>query len=104
MLNLHACRQLLELYEQMAEAAERNDWEALATLESRASEVRSASSGQPASTPSAAEAAELRIMIERILELDAAVRLHAEPSLASTRKLLANSIRGRNVRDAYQSV
>lgn len=109
MLNVSDCRELLELYQQMAAAAERNDWENLAALEARANALRSAASGhtasgQPASTPDAAESAELRTLIEQILELDAAIRLHAEPALASTRKLLASSVRGRNVRDAYQSV
>lgn len=104
MLTPESCRELLALYEAMAEAAVRNDWSRLAELEAASSELRKAAA--PAGTAGLPDAAqrEMATMIQRMLELDADVRSHAEPFLESTRKLLSGTIRRRNVRDTYGNI
>ncbi|WP_341645469.1 flagellar protein FliT [Thauera sp. SDU_THAU2] len=106
MLTPESCRELLALYEAMAEAAVRNDWSRLAELEAASSELRKAAAAAPADTAGLPDAAqrEMATMIQRMLELDADVRSHAEPFLESTRKLLSGTIRRRNVRDTYGNI
>ncbi|ENO86852.1 flagellar protein FliT [Thauera linaloolentis] len=106
MLTPEACRELLALYESMADAAVRNDWGRLAELEAASSTLRKAAAADPAGTAQLPDAVqrEMASMIERMLELDATIRIHAEPCLESTRKLLAGTIRNRNVRNTYGSV
>lgn len=100
---------LLARYEAMAEAARANDWDRLAALEREAAELReTARTGADAATDAAAltalpaaEAESVRTGIERILALDAEIRIHADPFLASVRKLLAGGRQERAVRNAY---
>ncbi len=100
---------LLIRYEAMAEAARANDWDRLSVLEREASALREAArAGADAASNAAAldalpagEAAALRAGIERLLALDAEIRSHADPFLASVRKLLAGGRQERAVRNAY---
>ncbi|WP_435750298.1 flagellar protein FliT [Thauera sp. AutoDN2] len=102
MLTLDTARTLLSLYRQMHDAAEAGDWEALADLERQASTLRAlAESPVEAAAPSEEDTAELQRLIADILELDRQIRLHAEPALESTRKLISSSVKGRALRDAY---
>ncbi len=108
MLNQTDLDALLALYEAMAEAARANEWDTLAALEREAAALRDAFRAQgrieSATTVAALtedEAARLRSRIDRILALDAEIRTHTDPFLASVRKLLADNNRGRAMRDAY---
>lgn len=108
MLNQTDLDALLALYEAMAEAARANEWDSLAALEREAAALRDAFRAQgrveSATTVAALTADEipgLRSRIERILALDAEVRAHTDPFLASVRKLLSDNNRGRAMRDAY---
>jgi flagellar protein FliT len=100
---------LLARYEAMAEAARANDWERLSALEREAAELRDAArAGADAAADAAtlaalpaAEAESLRAGIERLLALDAEIRAHTDPFLASVRKLLAGGRQERAVRNAY---
>ncbi|MBS0510611.1 MAG: flagellar protein FliT [Proteobacteria bacterium] len=100
---------LLAHYEAMAAAARANEWDRLAALEREAAALREAArAGTDAATDAAAqsvlpaaERAALREGIERILALDAEIRSHADPFLASVRKLLAAGRQARAVRSAY---
>ena len=100
---------LLARYEAMAEAARANDWDRLSALEREAAELRDAArAGADAAadtatlaTLPAAEAESLRAGIERLLALDAEIRTHADPFLASVRKLLSAGRQERTVRNAY---
>ena len=96
---------LLARYEAMAEAARANDWDRLSALEREAAELREmARTGAEAATLAtlpAAEAVLLRAGIERLLALDAEIRTHTDPFLASVRKLLAGGRQERAVRNAY---
>lgn len=100
---------LLARYEAMAEAARANDWDRLAALEREAAALRdTARFGADATADAAAmaalpadEAAALRTGIEHLLALDAEIRTHADPFLASVRKLLAGGRQERAVRNAY---
>ena len=100
---------LLARYEAMAEAARANDWDRLSALEREAAELRDAArAGADAAadaatlaTLPAAEAESLRAGIERLLALDAEIRTHTDPFLASVRKLLAGGRQERAVRNAY---
>jgi flagellar protein FliT len=100
---------LLACYEAMAEAARANDWDRLSALERDAAALRdTARAGADAAADAAAlaslpgaEADALRAGIERLLALDAEIRTHADPFLASVRKLLAGGRRERAVRNAY---
>lgn len=85
---------LLERYEAMALAARANDWETLAALEREAAALRRqvmarnhASAGAAGALPESVHAIVAR-GIERVLELDAEIRSHTDPFLASVRKLL----------------
>ncbi|HRP67386.1 MAG TPA: flagellar protein FliT [Thauera sp.] len=100
---------LLTRYGAMAEAARANDWDRLAALEREAAALRDAARlgadaaahiASPGALPPD-EAAALRTSIERILALDAEIRSHTDPFLASVRKLLAGGRQERAVRDAY---
>ncbi|HRQ59765.1 MAG TPA: flagellar protein FliT [Azoarcus taiwanensis] len=99
---------LLDRYQAMAEAARANDWERLSALEREAAALREAF--QAAAGPEDAarmaalppdEAGALRSRIERILALDAEIRSHTDPFLASVRKLLAGGRQERAVQKAY---
>ena len=100
---------LLARYEAMAEAARANDWDRLSALEREAAELRDAArAGADAAadtatlaTLPAAEAESLRAGIERLLALDAEIRTHADPFLASVRKLLSAGRQERTMRNAY---
>lgn len=100
---------LLTRYEAMAEAARANDWDRLSALEREAAELRDAArAGADAAADAAtlaalpaAEAESLRAGIERLLALDAEIRAHTDPFLASVRKLLAGGRQERAVRNAY---
>jgi flagellar protein FliT len=100
---------LLARYEAMAEAARANDWDRLSALEREAAQLRdTARAGTDAAaeptaraTLTASEADTLRIGVERILALDAEIRTHTAPFLASVRKLLAGGRQERALRDAY---
>lgn len=106
MLRPETCRQLLALYEAMAEAARANDWDRLAELEAASAQLRDAAIAAPAAATAIADEAQrdMAAMIGRMLELDAEIRTHALPFLESTRKLLSGTVRDRNVRKAYGSV
>ena len=100
---------LLARYEAMADAARANDWDRLAVLEREAAALRdtarlntdaAADAAAIAALP-ADEAAALRAGIERLLALDAEIRIHTDPFLASVRKLLAGGRQERAVRNAY---
>ena len=103
---------LLARYEAMAEAARANDWDRLSALEREAAALReTARAGADAATDAAmqsalpaAELATLREGIERILALDAEIRMHTDPFLASVRKLLAAGRHERAVRGAYRAL
>ncbi|MBS0543656.1 MAG: flagellar protein FliT [Proteobacteria bacterium] len=109
MLTRPALDALLTRYEAMAAAARANDWDRLAALEREAAELREAArAGADAAADAvaqsalpAAERAALRAGIERMLALDAEIRNHADPFLASVRKLLAAGRQERAVRSAY---
>lgn len=108
MLNQTDLDALLALYEAMAEAAQANEWDALAALEREAAALRDAfrARGRVESAVTVAaltedEAAGLRSRIERMLALDTEIRTHTDPFLASVRKLLSDNNRGRAMRDAY---
>lgn len=91
---------LCEQYIAMAEAAEANEWERLTALEFEARALRKRIQDTPGGVPEA-ESERVATVIRRILELDEAVRTHAEPFLESTRKLLAGTVQSNNVRKAY---
>lgn len=84
---------LLERYEAMAQAARTNDWEQLAALEREAAALRrrvmerNASQNAAGTVPESVRAVVAR-GIERVLELDAEIRSHTDPFLASVSKLL----------------
>ena len=109
MLTASALDALLIHYEAMADAARANDWDRLSALEREAAELREiARAGADAAAESAAlatlpaaEADALRVGIERLLALDAEIRTHTDPFLASVRKLLAGGRQERAVRNAY---
>ena len=100
---------LLARYEAMAEAARANDWDRLSALEREAAELRetaragadAAADAATLATLPAAEAESRRAGIERLLALDAEIRTHADPFLASVRKLLSAGRQERTVRNAY---
>ena len=100
---------LLARYEAIADAARANDWDRLSALEREAATLRdTARAGADAAAESAAlatlpaaEAESLRAGIERLLALDAEIRTHTDPFLASVRKLLAGGRQERAVRNAY---
>ena len=99
---------LLDRYTAMAEAARANDWDRLSALEREASGLREAFQAAAGPDDAAriaalppAEADALRSRIERILALDAEIRSHTDPFLASVRKLLAGGRQERAVRNAY---
>ena len=100
---------LLARYEAMADAARANDWDRLSALEREAAELRetaragadAAADAATLATLPAAEAESLRAGIERLLALDAEIRTHTDPFLASVRKLLAGGRQERAVRNAY---
>ena len=100
---------LIARYDAMAEAARANDWDRLSALEREAAALREAAqAGADAAADITAlaalpadEAAALRAGIERLLALDAEIRTHADPFLASVRKLLAGGRQERAVRNAY---
>ncbi len=85
---------LLERYEAMAEAARANDWEKLAALEREAAALRRqvmARNSDLSLTGSALPESIRAVVargIERVLELDAEIRSHTDPFLASVSKLL----------------
>ncbi len=102
MLTLNDCMTLLRHYEDMAVAARNNDWDRLVELETLAVAVRDKASGPfppPPGEPQVQQ--EMAAAIQRILELDAEIRTHAEPFLESTRKLLSGSVQDRRVRTTY---
>lgn len=109
MLTRPALDALTARYEAMAEAARANDWDRLSALEREAAGLREAAraDADAATAPAAqsalpaAELAALRKGIERILALDAEIRSHADPFLASVRKLLAAGRQERALRSAY---
>ena len=102
MLTPIVARELLTLYQQMNAAAEAGDWDSLAAIEREATAVRRRAEKNPQSmAPSPDDAADLQQLIAEILDLDRAIRLHAEPALESTRKLLSGSVKGRAMRNAY---
>jgi len=91
---------LADQYAAMAEAASTNDWERLTQLELEARSMRKRIETAPAGAPYA-DRERVAALITRILELDAAVRVHVEPYLESIRKLLAETMRSNSVRKAY---
>lgn len=91
---------LADQYTAMAEAASANNWERLMQLELEARTMRERIETTPAGVPYV-QRERVAVLIARILELDAAVRIHVEPYLESTRKLLAETMQGNNVRKAY---
>ena len=102
MLTPTVARELLALYQQMNAAAEAGDWDSLADFEREAAAVRDTAerNSQPV-VLSPDDAAVLQQLVTEILDLDRAIRLHAEPALESTRKLLSGSVKGRAMRNAY---
>lgn len=102
MLTPIVARELLVLYQQMNAAAEAGDWDSLADFEREAAAVRRTAeeSSQPVAL-SPDDAVALQQLVTEILDLDRAIRLHAEPALESTRKLLSGSVKGRAMRNAY---
>lgn len=102
MLTPIVARELLVLYQQMNAAAEAGDWDLLAGFEREAAAVRRTAeeSSQPVAL-SPDDAVALQQLVTEILDLDRAIRLHAEPALESTRKLLSGSVKGRAMRNAY---
>lgn len=103
MLTPDAATRLLALYEAMAQAAHDNDWERLDSLGTQAASLRAAAAADRSSPDglSPESQQDLAVTIRRILELEGEIRIHAEPALESTRKLLSSSVRDRNVRNAY---
>ena len=102
MLTLEIARQLRTLYQQMSGAAETADWDLLGALERESVALCRATEQQQHPIPrTAEEVAELQGLINEILELDRAIRVHAEPAMESTRKLLASAVKGRAMRNAY---
>lgn len=111
MLNPTALDALLARYEAMAEAARANAWDELAALEREAAALREAMRAGGEASDAAAmaalpepEARALASRIEHILALDAEIRSHTDPFLASVRKLLSGNSRERAVRNAYGSL
>lgn len=101
---------LLAGYEAMAAAAQANDWSQLASVEAELARLRNAVMARTAQADATAAAlpAEqqqaLAAGIARILELDAEIRSHTDPFLASARKFLSGRSRERAVRNAYTSL
>jgi len=103
---------LLAGYEAMAEAAQANDWDRVAALEAGIAtqrnaimaRLRSADATASSTAPLSAEKQQaLADGITRILALDAEIRSHTDPFLASARKFLSSQSRERAVRSAYGS-
>lgn len=102
MLTLDASDQLLGVYEAMALAAQQNDWDLLAELGRTAEEIRKAAQRVVVPVDQSPETKErIALTVRRILELDHEIRIHAEPALESTRKLLSGAVRDNAVRNAY---
>jgi flagellar protein FliT len=104
LLSVDDAHQLLALFQDMHAAALANDWGRLAELEAQASEVRSRAQQAPDALLSPQQQAELQATIQQILALDGEIRQHAEPALASIRKLLSGSVKSRTVLNAYTSL
>lgn len=101
---------LLAGYEAMAAAARANDWSQLAALEAELARLRNAvmvrtaqADANAAALPAEQQQA-LAAGIARILELDAEIRTHTDPFLASARKFLSGRSRERAVRNAYTTL
>lgn len=100
---LHDLQSLLARYTEMLALAEANDWAALADVGADSLRIGRALEragallqyAEPEDLPA------LRDTLQKLLTLDAKIREHTLPCLASTRKLLASSIKTRNVRSAY---
>ncbi len=102
MLTLDDCMTLLQHYEAMAVAARSNDWDKLVELETLTAAVRDkANHPFPPSSGEPQMQQEMAAAIQRILELDVEIRIHAEPFLESTRKLLSGTVQDRRVRTTY---
>lgn len=107
MLDLAQLDALLDRYEHMAAAAVANDWEQLASLEKEAAALRAAAQQGAARAEhmlaacDAATKVAMRARIERILALDAEIRIHADPFLASVRKLLGSGRQRQALHQAY---
>lgn len=91
---------------EMVVAARANDWERLAELEHAVAGLRNAwMADEPTGRqPAGLSEDEQRLkatLIEQMLADDIEVRLHAEPFLESTRKLLSGAVLDNNVRKAY---
>lgn len=101
---------LLTGYEAMAAAAQANDWDRVATLEAGIATQRNAvmarlrsadANDRAAASLSAEQQQALADGIARVLALDAEIRSHTDPFLASARKFLSSQSRERAVRNAY---
>jgi flagellar protein FliT len=102
----------LELYEEMSqlssrmvEAARANEWEQLVDLERNVAALRGnlASSVNDATEDNLSPviSSRKRILIQRILEDDAEVRRHTEPWMEHVRQFLGDTVRRRDVHNAY---
>lgn len=103
MLNCTEAHALLVLYQAMLRTAQDNDWDALDRLQHEAATLRDATQALAPSRPplSQDEQETLAGLLRQILQLDEQIRAHAEPALESTRKMLAGTVRSRNVHSAY---
>ena len=116
MATMHRMSSQIELYEEMSQlssrmvvAARANEWDNLIELEGAVAALREtlvADSGADATesndaSPSASLSARKRDLIQRILEDDAEVRRHTEPWMEQVRGFIGDSVRRREVQNAY---
>lgn len=112
MASMYPMPSQLELYEEMSqlssrmvEAARANEWEQLVDLEHSVAALRGnlASSVNDATEDNLSPviSSRKRILIQRILEDDAEVRRHTEPWMEHVRQFLGDTVRRRDVHNAY---
>lgn len=103
---LKAFEEMAQISTKMVAAAVANDWDGLTQLERSMLELRKGiailePAGAQLPGLDAAEQQRKAELITHILEDAEVVRIHVDPWMASTRKLLSDGARDRAVRNAY---
>ena len=113
MASMYPMPSQIELYEEMSqlssrmvEAARANEWDELIALERDVTALRESLVAESAPAAineniSASISARKRDLIQRILEDDAEVRRHTEPWMEQVRGFIGDSVRRRDVQNAY---
>lgn len=95
-------QEMSALSAQMVDAAKRQDWDSLVTLESSVSSLRETlMAGDDNSRLLPHELTLKAALIQRILDDDAEVRRHTEPWMEHVRQFLGNSNQRRRLEHAY---